>query len=234
MQNYKRHSENQQSIVSTKINNATGFFYKTTLLLLILSTTIGINCFASESEVKLKEFHKQVKSFQAEFSQVLLDENKKVLQTANGVFYLMRPGKFRWNYVKPDVQQIVSNGKKIWIYDQELEQVTIKSLKKGIGKTPARVLTESVDLEKEFKIKDLGKISGLSWVELTPKSKESEFLSVKIGFDKSLRKMELDDKLKQKTKIDFTNLKINPELKKQIFVFKIPKGVDVIGEKKAQ
>lgn len=222
MQNYKYYSEIQCPFSAKKV----GMFF------MVLAFLTGMNCLAGESTVKLKEFNKEVKSFKAEFSQVLLDENKKVLQKANGTFYLMRPGKFRWNYLKPDVQQIVSNGKKIWIYDKELEQVTIKSLKKGIGTTPARVLTESVDLEKEFKIKDLGKVSGLLWVELTPKNKDSEFLSVKIGFDKSLRKMELNDKLNQKTQIDFSKLEVNPSLKTNLFVFAIPKGVDVVGEKK--
>jgi len=197
--------------------------------LCIIFVLASTSSFASDSVKKLKEFRKNVASFKAEFNQVLKDDNNAVLQSASGSMSFKRPGKFRWDYVKPDKQQIVSNGRKIWIYDEELEQVTIKSLKKGLGKTPARVLTESADLDKEFDIKDLGKKEGIDWVELKPKGTGNEFQSIKIGFDKSLRKMILSDNLKQTTTIDFTKLTVNPKISASEFNFKIPKGVDVIG-----
>ncbi len=183
---------------------------------------------SAEGTKRLKQFHGKVKSFKAKFKQVLKNEHQLVLQSASGTLYLKRPGKFRWDYVKPDLQQIVSDGKKIWIYDQELEQVTIKSLAKGLGKTPARVLTGSGSLDKEFEIKDLGKKQGLFWVELKPKGSDNEFDSVRIAFGKSLKKMVLVDNLKQTTTIEFFMPSINPNIKASKFNFKIPKGVDVV------
>ena len=151
------------------------FFYNAGFSAFTLAVLlISFNSVAGEGVRKLKAFHKTVNAFEAKFDQVLKDKNHVVLQTAMGSMSLKRPGKFYWNYQKPDKQLIISNGKKIWIYDQELEQVTIKTLTKGLGKSPARVLTETAALEKEFILKDLGKKNGIDWVELKPKDAASD------------------------------------------------------------
>jgi len=198
------------------------------LLLMIQSA------FAGNGIKMLKEFHKNVKSFEAEFKQKVIDEKKVELQAASGQMYLLRPGKFRWDYKEPDEQVIVSNGEKIWLYDQELEQVTIKSLKGMVGNTPARILSDSGSLEKDFNITEQGEKEGITWVELTPKEENSQFKSVRIGFTDTLKIMEIRDSLGQTTFIEFSKLKKNPTLKVSLFEFKIPKGVDIVKDPTAK
>lgn len=189
---------------------------------------------ANEGVKKLKEFHKNVKSFQAQFEQKLFDEHSKEIQGAQGNVSLLRPGKFRWDYSKPDKQLIVSNGTKLWIYDEALAQVTVKGLERGIGQAPARVLSDSKPLESEFKLKDLGKKDGIDWVELTPKTsskqEQKEFQWVHIGFGKTLQQMKVRDNLSQTTVIIFSQLKQNVKLDPSQFVFTVPQGVDVVGD----
>ncbi len=184
--------------------------------------------YAGEGAEKLKAFHKSVKTFEAAFSQKVVDNNNKELQASFGKVYLSRPGKFRWDYEKPDKQVIVSDGTKIWLYDQDLEQVTIKSLEGVVGNSPARVLSDTGDLEKEYKIIEKGKKDGILWVELLPKKGESSFQFVRLGFADTLKLMAVKDSLGQVTTIEFSELKTNPELKESLFEFKPPKGVDVV------
>lgn len=179
---------------------------------------------------KLQNFHKTVKSFKADFTQKVFDETKQIVQSGEGTVVLLRPGKFRWNYSKPDKQVVTSNGKKIWIYDEDLEQVTIKTLSGTIGQTPARVLSGIGSLDKNFKLIDQGVKSDIYWVKLQPKGKDNQFQGIRLGFNKSLKVMELTDNLGQLTRIKFKNLVINPKVMTSIFTFKIPKGVDVIGD----
>ncbi len=176
----------------------------------------------------LKEFHKNVKSFEAEFRQKVVDDKNKELQAAAGKMYLQRPGKFRWDYKEPDEQVIVSNGKKIWLYDQELEQVTIKTLKGMVGSTPARILSDTGSIDKNFVITEQGKKDGVTWIELKPKEEDPQFKSVRIGFGDTLKVMQIKDNLDQVTTIEFSKLKKNPTLKASLFEFKIPEGVDVV------
>ena len=146
---------------------------------------------------------------------------------------MQRPGKFRWDYLEPYKQLIVSDGSKIWIYDTELEQVTVKPIESGLSDTPALLLSGDKPLDQAFVITDLGENGGLEWVELMPKVSDTSFERVRLGFGKDdLQGMELVDNFGQTTRLDFTNLKRNPAVEQSLFAFTPPPGVDVIGEGK--
>lgn len=183
---------------------------------------------AKEPVAELKSFLKASKTLSAKFKQVVFDELGKEKQVSYGLFYLSRPGKFRWYYQKPFIQEIVSNTGKVWFYDADLEQVTIKKLDKSMGSTPALLLSGEVELEEEFTLEAQGEDEGLLWIKLLPKSEESSFKYVLIGLNEGvLGGMELNDNFGQLTRIYFSEVKINPELDEKKFVFTVPEGADV-------
>lgn len=188
---------------------------------------------AEEAPVqRLRDFLARANTLQAEFSQVIIDEAGSPGQRTSGVFYLQRPGKFRWDYKKPYSQEIVSSGRKVWFYDVDLEQVTAKRLDDAIGSTPALLLSGEVALENNFKIEDQGRDEGLFWIKLVPKSEDSGFKYVLIGLDDdTLAGMELGDSFGQVTRIYFTNVKTGVKLDRGLFEFRPPSGVDVFEER---
>jgi chaperone LolA len=145
---------------------------------------------------------------------------------------MQRPGKFRWDYLSPYEQVIVADGKKLWVYDKDLEQVTVNQLDAAIGNTPALLLSGDESLELSFRIVELDKkTAGLDWVELFPKEAQSSFTSMRLAFSAHhLEYMELIDSFGQTTQIKFSNTKNNPDINANLFNFTPPKGVDVIGE----
>lgn len=181
---------------------------------------------------RLHAFLARAKSLQANFNQVVVDEKGVSGQKSSGVFYLQRPGKFRWDYQKPYHQEIVSNGGKVWFYDVDLEQVTAKKLNRAIGSTPALLLSGDVPLESNFDIESEGRDEGIYWLKLIPKDEDSGFKFVLIGLDgENLAGMELSDNFGQLTRIYFSNVKIGLKLDASLFEFKPPAGVDVFEDK---
>jgi len=207
--------------------NRIKFFALITVLMLAISAS-----YAEDQPVKqLQTFLKSSKAFSADFKQVLLNEAGEPKQTSFGKFYLQHPGKFRWDYQKPFQQQIVSNSGKVWFYDADLEQVTVKKLDESLGSTPALLLTGDISLEDNFTIETQGVEGDMQWIRLLPKSQESTFKYVLIGLEKgSLSGMELSDNFGQLTRIYFSSVKLNPRLETSLFDFKAPKGVDVFSE----
>jgi outer membrane lipoprotein carrier protein len=184
---------------------------------------------AEQSSIKqLESFLSSTTSLTAEFKQVTLSENGQPGKTSYGVFYLSRPGKFRWNYSKPFVQEIVSNKGKVWFYDADLEQVTIKQIDDSVGSTPALLLSGDVALKENYILKKQGVDEGLQWVKLSPKNEDSGFNYMLIGLDKKgLAGMELKDNFGQLTRIYFSKVKKNIKLDDKLFEFTAPKGVDI-------
>lgn len=179
----------------------------------------------------LKTFLSVAKSLSADFKQVSINEAGNPTQTSYGVFYLQRPGKFRWDYQKPFKQEIVSNTGKVWFYDTDLEQVTTKKVDESLGSTPALLLSGDVSLEDNYKMENQGAEGGLQWVKLVPKSQNSSFKYVLVGLEKNtLAGMELSDNFGQLTRIYFSNVVVNAPLKSTLFEFKPPKGVDVFSD----
>ncbi len=201
---------------------------------LIFLTFFFINSagYAADEPVKqLQAFLKASKSLTADFKQVLINEAGDPYQTSYGIFYLQRPGKFRWDYLKPFQQQIVSTSGKVWFYDTDLEQVTIKKLDESVGSTPALLLSGNISLDDNFTMQDQGVDGDMQWIKLLPKNQESSFKYILIGLNKgSLGGMELSDNFGQLTRIYFSNVLLNPPIKPTVFEFKAPKGVDVISD----
>lgn len=198
-------------------------------LVFILTSVPGAT--AESGSQRLHTFFDDTHSLQADFEQTLFDENLSSLEDSRGKMYLERPGKFRWDYSAPYPQEIVSDGEKVWIYDSELAQVTVKALGDTLGDTPALLLTSERPLDESFDIKDLDADDGLAWVELVPKSPDATFASVRLGFDgDELRVMALVDSFGQTTKITFAEIVKNPNFNHEIFTFSAPDGVDVLGD----
>ncbi len=144
---------------------------------------------------------------------------------------LARPNKFRWDYHKPYEQQIISDGQQVFLYDIDLQQVTVRSLSKALGSSPAAMLAGCDAVEKSFILKNAVRKDGLTWVLALPKDKESGFDRIILGFqDEELQKMELYDSFSHVTHITFSQIERNPALKVETFLFKTPKDVDVVGE----
>ena len=179
----------------------------------------------------LKVFLTQTQTVKARFAQMVLDKNGKQLQQAQGVMQFSRPGKFRWDYQKPYEQAIVGDGSKLWIFDKDLNQVTVRKLDRALGSSPAALLSGSNDLERDFKLSNLGMDKGLDWLEALPKSRETVFERVRMGFGKSgLEAMELRDQFGQTTVITFADVERNPRIAAEVFRFTPPQGADVISE----
>ena len=202
---------------------------KKILTTLVVAVSLQGVAWAEEAPItQLKAFLKSSASLSADFKQVSFNKAGQASQTSVGQFYLSRPGKFRWNYLKPFAQEIVSNSDKVWFYDADLEQVTVKQLDDSLGSTPALLLTGQVDIDEKFNLEEQGSEENLNWIRLSPKNEESGFKYILIGLNHGqLGGMELSDNFGQLTRIYFSNIKLNPVLSESLFNFKPPKGVDV-------
>jgi outer membrane lipoprotein carrier protein len=149
--------------------------------------------------------------------------------TSSGTFVFARPGKFIWSYEKPYQQVLQADGDKLFVYDKDLNQVTVRTLGGALGASPAAILFGSNDLEKNFTLHDAGVKGGIDWLELIPKAKDTQFQRVGIGFkDGNLQAMELHDVFGNVTLLTFSNIQKNPSLPANAFRFTVPKGADVI------
>lgn len=177
----------------------------------------------------LDKFLQGLDGFSSAFEQTLTNERGEQIEKSVGVVYIHRPGKFHWAYWEPYSQYIISNGVTLWIYDEDLEQVTIKDVAQSLDDTPAEVLGGYVDVNTHYVVIDLGEAGGVDWLELTPRNIDSQYKAVLLGFrDRDLGGMILHDNLGQKTDIVFKDTKRNPVLKPELFEFTPPEGIDVI------
>ena len=191
------------------------------LLLPLSSFASGLDDFLS--------FNTATRTATARFEQQVLDRNGKVVERASGTFAFARPGKFRWTYEKPNKQLLVGDGQKLWIYDPDLAQVTVKRIDQAISSTPAALLAGKDDITRLFTLKDAGNADGLNWVEALPKAQDTGFERVRLGLaGKSLAAMELYDQLGGRTMLRFSDLKANATVAPDTFTFTPPKGADVL------
>lgn len=180
---------------------------------------------------RLKAFIAGARTVQADFVQTVSDRNGRVTQQASGTMAFSRPGKFRWDYTAPYEQVIVGDGTKLWLYDADLDQVTVKPLNDMIAGTPAALLAGDNAIEKYFSLKNAGVSDGLEWLEATPKNRDTTFERIRMGFKgDNLVQMELFDQFGQHTTLKLTHFMRNPSIAPSYFKFTPPKGADVIGE----
>lgn len=190
---------------------------------------------ASASAVdQFKAFVTNNKSAKGEFTQQqvkMVDGSAKVSKTANGNFIFARPGKFIWAYTKPYEQILQADGDKLYIYDKDLNQVTIRALGSALGSSPAAILfgsNGSADLDKNFTFKEVGSKQGLEWLEAIPKAKDAQFENIGIGMKDGVPvALELHDSFGQFSVLTLKNLEKNPPLKPEQFKFVVPAGADV-------
>ena len=174
-------------------------------------------------------FNAKTKSATAHFEQQVLDRAGKPVERASGTFAFQRPGKFRWTYAKPHEQLLVGDGQKLWIYDPDLKQVTVKRIDQAISSTPAALLAGRDDITALFTLRDGGSADGLAWVEASPRSADTGFDRVRLGMQgHSLAAMELQDSLGGRTVLRFSGMKSNVVLAPATFQFKPPAGADVL------
>jgi len=180
---------------------------------------------------RFSDFITGFRTARGEFEQKIFDSNRKLLQESRGSLAFSRPGRFRWTYVKPYAQLIVGDGSKVWIYDEDLKQVTVKKLDQALGSTPAALLAGNNEAMRAFSLSDKGAKDGIKWLEALPRDKEGSFERIRMGFDASgLRVMELVDTFGQTTVLRFHSFERNPDLGSGLFRFSPPKGADVIGD----
>jgi len=204
---------------------------KNIMPLLVLPLLLATQAATADGMASVKAFYEQTKSVRANFHQVVTDKQGRKVQEVDGEMQLLRPNKFRWDYRKPYEQQIISDGNQVWLYDTELAQVTVRSLDKSIGSSPAALLAGGAAIDKTFKLVNAPRKDNLEWVSATPNDKESGFDKILMGFNgNKIQEMSLIDSFGHTTKIVFTQVEVNPVLEDKNFLFKAPKGVDVVGE----
>jgi outer membrane lipoprotein carrier protein len=184
---------------------------------------------ASPAQERLRAFLADVRTLEASFRQTLDEEGSREARVSEGRLYLHRPGRFRWDYQRPTQQVVVSDGESLWLYDPDLEQVTVRALDEGLASTPAMLLSGEGELEDSFEIARAYAEGGLDWVELSPREEGGDFAGVRVGFRGDLlAAMEILDSLGQTTRIQFSDVVVNPELDAALFRFEPPEGADVI------
>jgi len=201
-----------------------------TVLFLVLAMSVTAK--ADEARDKLDRFVLELTSMRAGFIQTVIDSNGTVVDESEGLMSMQRPGRFRWDYRLPYEQQIITNGKLLWIYEPDLDQVTIKPYEAGVGETPALLLSGDASVFDSFKVSQLD-ITGseYDWLLLEPLDQESVYESIQIGFDKSgLKIVRFSDDFGHHTQLEFVDIEANIALDKNTFEFAEPEGVEIISD----
>lgn len=186
---------------------------------------------AASSLERFSQFLATTLSAKGDFEQRIVDRNGKLVQESKGTLAFSRPGRFRWTYVKPYAQLIVGDGSRVWVYDEDLQQVTVRRVDQALTSTPAALLAGNNEAMRAFRISDQGERDGLEWMQAIPREKEGGFESMRIGFGfAGPEVMELVDSFGQLTVLRFTTFQRNPKLDPGLFRFSPPRGADVIGE----
>lgn len=186
---------------------------------------------APSAQQQLETFASNMNSFAANFSQQIRSANGRLEEPEAGQFKLLRPNLFRWDYHGEYPQQIVADGSQVWIYDIELEQVSIKPQAQSVGESPALVLFQPEKLDEFFVVTELGEDqNGSAMLSMTPRSKDAAFERIILTLSNNIPQLLiLEDGFGQRTEISFTEQLMNPEIEATQFQFTAPEGTDVIG-----
>lgn len=181
---------------------------------------------------QLHAFLEGTRTAKGTFQQTVMNAQRRTTQKTSGTFAFARPGKFRWTYDKPFDQLIVGDGANVWVYDKDLNQVIVRKLYAALGSTPAALLAGDNSLERSFTLVEGPPANGLEYVDATPKSTETQFKQIRLGFRDNLpRAMTLVDAFGQTTELTFADLQRNAGVPADLFRFTPPPGADVIGPK---
>ncbi len=197
---------------------------------LLAGCLVSVAAYADGIE-DLRHFYSNTHAMRARFEQTVFDQKGRKLQAVAGTMLLSRPNKFRWDYNKPYEQQIISDGQQVFLFDIDLQQVTVRALEQVLGTSPAALLAGGPAVESGFMLTRLQSQGGLQRIQARPKQKDSGFQVVIISFrDRQLAEMRMVDSFGQSTYIVFSEVEVNPTLTPNQFLFKAPKGVDMIAE----
>jgi outer membrane lipoprotein carrier protein len=200
---------------------------------LLLTAAVALTPLLAEAGAidQLHRFLQDTRTLKADFSQAVVARGGRKPQESSGTVAISRPGKLRWEILKPYPQLVVGDGEKIWIHDPDLNQVTVRKAGQALGGSPAALLAGRNELERDFVLKEAGEADGMAWIEATPKQADSGFEKVRLGFaGADLRAMELYDNFGQTTHIRFAKLVRNPVLPPETFRFVPPQGSDIVGD----
>ncbi len=184
----------------------------------------------------LEGFMKSARSGSAEFTQTVTspprDGQAARSKTSSGTFAFQRPGRFRFVYQKPFEQTIVADGRTLWLYDADLNQVTQRAQDKALGSTPAALVASAPDLaalRSDFTLQAAPEEGGLQWVLATPRAPDGQLKSVRVGFDGTrLAALDIEDGFGQRSVIRFSDMQLNTQLPPDAFSFKVPAGADLL------
>ncbi len=206
----------------------------TRALVAVIALAAGSLAHAAGAD-QLRQFLSQTKTASGEFTQKVTGASAKSntkAQNSSGRFLFERPGKFRWIYEKPYEQVLVADGDKLFLFDKDLNQVTVKKLGAALPSSPASILFGANEFEKEFEVKDAGARDGLEWIDAKPRKKDTTFERIQLGFRDGLpAAMQLTDSFGQTTQLAFTKVERNPKVDAQTFKFTPPAGADVLEDK---
>ena len=189
--------------------------------------------FTKANSLGLERFQTYVRTTQSargDFEQKVYEKGGKLVQESRGSFSFLRPGRFRWNYAKPP-QLIVGDGERVWIHDEDLNQVTVRRVVRVLGSSPAALLAGASDVEKTFELSESGTRDGIEWLEAKPREREAGFERIRLGLGVAgVEAMELVDHFGQTTVLRFSKIERNPRIDAATFRFTPPKGADVLGD----
>ena len=218
------------------LRSLTSFFF-----LASIAVVHGVSAQSAPDDIgiaRLEAFLDGVHSLTADINQALWTEDKRLQQTDTGSLSLKRPNRFRWTYEAPPERKrpdptelvIVADGEKLWIYDVELNEVTVTPFDDSVGASPAVLLSGDGNVREDFEVVQAYTLDALDWVKLEPRG-ASDFSSIAIGFSGTEpRRLELVDGLGQITRIELDNLVVNPDIADDVFKLDVPPGVDVNGD----
>jgi outer membrane lipoprotein carrier protein len=199
---------------------------------------ITLSCAVAQAQTPLDQYLGHLKTLRAEFAQTVTDNKGRQVQAAEGRLVIVRPGRFRWELTPTGAggsggnspQLMVADGKNLWFYDRDLEQVSVKPATAAITATPAGLLSGEGDVREWFTVKADGRKDGFDWVQVVPREPDADFREARLAFSNSeLRRMVLRDKLGQTVRLDFRTSERNPPVAESEVSFTPPAGADVIG-----
>ena len=202
---------------------------KRSVLLLGLLSLMPFSVIAADAKAELESYLNALKTFTANFEQSVTSETRAIQEVSEGTFNLSRPGKFIWEYEAPFEQSIIADGNKIWVYDKDLDQVTVRDMKQALADSPALLLSETVSVSEQFEVTKDSADDQRDWFTLTPKSQDNQYVGIKLAFlGGVISEMLLNDAFGQQTRIIFTQQQQNQPVDQSIFNFIPPEGVDVL------
>lgn len=200
-------------------------------IMVLVALTAAAPARADSARVMIEDFFAGLDTMSADFTQTVTGEDGRVLEESGGRVYLALPDRFRWDYDTPYEQVIVADGERVWLYDVDLEQVTVRDQREAARNSPMMVLADTELMDEHFDTRELGEEDGMHWLRLLPRDQDSEFVHLDAAVDGGgLRCLLLEDRFGQQTELLFRNRVMNEALDPDRFEFTPPEGVDVIGD----